>query len=180
LRRHVNWGNVPSATPAVAFGGHMLFSPSACFGGTAAPMAWDLAHAPTAGLRVLCDGSVHLLNEAPEPAAEAYPDPAQCQRQRQQAAQAANEDSSGRARGIAVDPNNRGRAVMESSGASPRPPLTGPLLPCAPRHLAGLRPARSCGCLGAAPAASNSGPPARTVQDAGQCRNRNTSEHHTG
>src|SRR3984885_7658337 len=42
--------------------GRMLTSPFAYFRGAAAPMAWDLAHTPTAELRVQCCGDAHLLN----------------------------------------------------------------------------------------------------------------------
>ena len=42
--------------------GRMLTSPFAYFRGAAAPMAWDLAHTPTTGIRVQCCGDAHLLN----------------------------------------------------------------------------------------------------------------------
>jgi uncharacterized protein (DUF2252 family) len=42
--------------------GRMLTSPFAYFRGAAAPMAWDLAHTPTSGIRVQCCGDAHLLN----------------------------------------------------------------------------------------------------------------------
>src|SRR5580693_4952035 len=42
--------------------GRMLTSPFAFFRGAAAPMAWDLAHTPTTGIRVQCCGDAHLLN----------------------------------------------------------------------------------------------------------------------
>jgi uncharacterized protein (DUF2252 family) len=42
--------------------GRMLVSPFAYFRGAAAPMAWDLAHSPTTGIRVQCCGDAHLLN----------------------------------------------------------------------------------------------------------------------
>ncbi len=42
--------------------GRMLTSPFAYYRGAAAPMAWDLAHSPTTGIRVQCCGDAHLLN----------------------------------------------------------------------------------------------------------------------
>ena len=42
--------------------GRMLTSPFAYFRGAAAPMAWDLAHAPTTEIRVQCCGDAHLMN----------------------------------------------------------------------------------------------------------------------
>src|ERR1039457_2060222 len=42
--------------------GRMAASPFAYFRGAAAPMAWDLAHGPTAGIRVQACGDAHLLN----------------------------------------------------------------------------------------------------------------------
>ena len=42
--------------------GRMLTSPFAYFRGAAAPMAWDLAHTPTTGIRVQACGDAHLLN----------------------------------------------------------------------------------------------------------------------
>src|SRR5215471_14901637 len=42
--------------------GRMAASPFAYFRGAAAPMAWDLAHTPTTGIRVQCCGDAHLLN----------------------------------------------------------------------------------------------------------------------
>ncbi len=42
--------------------GRMLTSSFAYFRGAAAPMAWDLAHTPTTGIRVQCCGDAHLLN----------------------------------------------------------------------------------------------------------------------
>jgi uncharacterized protein (DUF2252 family) len=42
--------------------GRMLTSPFAYYRGAAAPMAWDLAHAPTTDIRVQCCGDAHLLN----------------------------------------------------------------------------------------------------------------------
>jgi uncharacterized protein (DUF2252 family) len=42
--------------------GRMAASPFAYFRGAAAPMAWDLAHAPTTDLRVQACGDAHLLN----------------------------------------------------------------------------------------------------------------------
>ncbi len=40
----------------------MVASPFAYFRGAAAPMAWDLAHTPTTGIRVQCCGDAHLMN----------------------------------------------------------------------------------------------------------------------
>src|SRR6266571_4039960 len=42
--------------------GRMAASSFAYFRGAAAPMAWDLAHTPTAGIRVQACGDAHLLN----------------------------------------------------------------------------------------------------------------------
>jgi uncharacterized protein (DUF2252 family) len=42
--------------------GRMLTSSFAYFRGAAAPMAWDLAHTPTSGIRVQACGDAHLLN----------------------------------------------------------------------------------------------------------------------
>ncbi len=42
--------------------GRMISSAFAYFRGAAAPMAWDLAHTPTAGIRVQACGDAHLLN----------------------------------------------------------------------------------------------------------------------
>ena len=42
--------------------GRMAASPFAYFRGAAAPMAWDLAHLPSADIRVQCCGDAHLLN----------------------------------------------------------------------------------------------------------------------
>jgi uncharacterized protein (DUF2252 family) len=42
--------------------GRMIASPFAYFRGAAAPMAWDLAHTPTSGIRVQACGDAHLLN----------------------------------------------------------------------------------------------------------------------
>ena len=42
--------------------GRMVASPFAYFRGAAAPMAWDLAHTPTTGIRVQACGDAHLLN----------------------------------------------------------------------------------------------------------------------
>jgi uncharacterized protein (DUF2252 family) len=42
--------------------GRMAASPFSYFRGAAAPMAWDLAHTPTAGIRVQACGDAHLLN----------------------------------------------------------------------------------------------------------------------
>src|SRR4249920_2749309 len=42
--------------------GRMIASPFAYFRGAAAPMAWDLAHTPTTGIRVQACGDAHLLN----------------------------------------------------------------------------------------------------------------------
>ena len=42
--------------------GRMAASPFAYFRGAAAPMAWDLAHTPTSGIRVQACGDAHLLN----------------------------------------------------------------------------------------------------------------------
>ena len=122
-------GNVPSATLAVTIGGRMLFSPSACFGGTATPMAWHLA--------VTEHGPLFLrLAEAPEPVLAAYADPGEYQHQgervarEQRMAPAPAGESPGWAKGIAGDGDGgRVLAVMEQPGADLRPRLTGPLLP---------------------------------------------------
>jgi uncharacterized protein (DUF2252 family) len=42
--------------------GRMIASPFAYFRGAAAPMAWDLAHTPSTGIRVQACGDAHLLN----------------------------------------------------------------------------------------------------------------------
>jgi uncharacterized protein (DUF2252 family) len=42
--------------------GRMAASPFSYFRGAAAPMAWDLAHTPTTGIRVQACGDAHLLN----------------------------------------------------------------------------------------------------------------------
>ena len=42
--------------------GRMAASPFAYFRGAAGPMAWDLAHTPTTGIRVQACGDAHLLN----------------------------------------------------------------------------------------------------------------------
>ena len=42
--------------------GRMVASPFSYFRGAAAPMAWDLAHTPTTGIRVQACGDAHLLN----------------------------------------------------------------------------------------------------------------------
>ncbi len=42
--------------------GRMVASAFAYFRGAAAPMAWDLAHTPTTGIRVQACGDAHLLN----------------------------------------------------------------------------------------------------------------------
>jgi uncharacterized protein (DUF2252 family) len=42
--------------------GRMVTSQFAYFRGAAAPMAWDLAHTPTSGIRVQACGDAHLLN----------------------------------------------------------------------------------------------------------------------
>jgi uncharacterized protein (DUF2252 family) len=42
--------------------GRMVASAFAYFRGAAAPMAWDLAHTPTSGIRVQACGDAHLLN----------------------------------------------------------------------------------------------------------------------
>jgi uncharacterized protein (DUF2252 family) len=42
--------------------GRMVVSAFAYFRGAAAPMAWDLAHTPTTGIRVQACGDAHLLN----------------------------------------------------------------------------------------------------------------------
>src|SRR5215470_18714371 len=42
--------------------GRMAASPFAYFRGAAAPMAWDLAHTPSTGIRVQACGDAHLLN----------------------------------------------------------------------------------------------------------------------
>lgn len=121
--------NVPSATSAVTIGGRMLFTPSAYFGGAAAPMAWHLA--------VTKDGPVFLqLEEGQEPALAACADPSEYQHQGEQVAreqritQAATDEFLGRAKAVAADGDDgRVQAVMEQSGANLQPRLTGPLLP---------------------------------------------------
>src|SRR4051812_11274768 len=42
--------------------GRMIVSPFSFYRGSAAIMAWDLSHTPTAGLRVQCCGDAHLSN----------------------------------------------------------------------------------------------------------------------
>jgi uncharacterized protein (DUF2252 family) len=42
--------------------GRMAASPFAYYRGAAAPMAWDLAHTPSSGIRVQACGDAHLLN----------------------------------------------------------------------------------------------------------------------
>jgi uncharacterized protein (DUF2252 family) len=42
--------------------GRMIVSPFTFYRGSAAIMAWDLSHTPTAGLRVQCCGDAHLSN----------------------------------------------------------------------------------------------------------------------
>jgi len=107
----------------------MLFSPSAFFGGTAAPMAWHLA--------VTEEGPLSLrLAEALEPALAAYPSEGQRQGERvateQRMTRAAAGEFPGWAKGVAADGDDgRVPAAMEQSGADLRPRLTGPLLPCA-------------------------------------------------
>jgi hypothetical protein len=129
----------------------MLFSPSACFGGAAAPMAWDLTRTPAAELRVLCCGDVHPFKEAQEPAPVADAAPAGYQdldgqvARGQRVAQAASDEFRGWAKGIAGDGNNRAQAVMGSSGAIPQPRLTGPLLPRELTEPAGPGAAGPCG-----------------------------------
>ena len=136
----MTWGNGPSATSAVTIGGRMLFSPSAYLGGAAAPMAWRRALTKDEPL-------VLQLEQAQEPAPAAYPGQRQHQGERvaegQPTARAATGDCPGWANGIAggVD-DGRVPVVMEPSGASPQPRLTGPLLP---RGTAGPGPAGSCG-----------------------------------
>jgi hypothetical protein len=107
----------------------MLFSPSAYFGGTAAPTAWHRAVA--AGKPLFLQ-----LKEAQESALAASCDPSgyQLQGERmagvQQVTQAATGDCLGWAKGIAADGHDgRVQAVAELSGANPQPRLTGPLLP---------------------------------------------------
>ena len=121
----------------------MLFSPSAYFGGAAAPMAWRLALTKEAPLLLQPE-------KARGPALAPYP--GECQHQGESVAggqpktQAATGDCHGWAKGIAGDVDNGPvRTVMELSGANPQPRLTGPLLP---RGTAGPGPAGSCGaCL---------------------------------
>jgi hypothetical protein len=124
----------------------MLVSPSAYFGGTAAPVAWHLA--------VTEDGPLSLrLAESQESALAAYADPSEDQHQgervatEQRMAPAAAGEFLGWAKGIAADGDDgRVRAVMEQSGANLQPRLTGPLLPRA--RTAGPGLAWSCGaCL---------------------------------
>jgi hypothetical protein len=136
---------VPSATSAVMIGDPMLFSPSAYFGGTAAPMAWRLARTQDEPLLL-------QLGEAQEPAltASAEPgEPGESQQpgrpvaRRQRVTQAASGAFSGWPTGSAADgTSGRVQTVMELPGASPRPRLTGPLLL---RGTAGPGPAGSCG-----------------------------------
>jgi Uncharacterized protein conserved in bacteria (DUF2252) len=123
--------NVPSATSAVMIGGRMLFSPSAYFGGTAAPMAWHLAATE--------DGPLFLrLTETQEPTLAANAEPSEYQHQgervarEQRMAQAATDEFVGWAKGIAAGGDDgRVPSVIEESGANLQPRLTGPLLPCA-------------------------------------------------
>ena len=136
----MSWGNVPSATSAVAIGGRMLFLPSAYFGGVAAPMAWQLALTTDEPL-LLQPGKVQ------EAALAAYPGECQHQGDRvdegRPTIQAATGDRLGWAKGIARDVDDgRVQAVMELSGADLQPRLTGPLLPCG---TAGPGPSGSCG-----------------------------------
>jgi hypothetical protein len=121
--------NAPSATPAGTIGGRMLFSPSAYFGGAAAPTAWHLA--VTEGEPLFLQ-----LREAQEPALAASSDLSDHQHQGERVAraqrmtQAATGEFPGWAKGIAADPNDRRvQTVMELSGANLQPRLTGPLLP---------------------------------------------------
>jgi hypothetical protein len=95
----------------------MLFSPSAYFGGTAAPMAWDLTRTPAAELRVLCCGDVHPLKEVQEPAPAAYPDPAEYQDLDEQVA---------REQPVTQAANNRVQGLMGPTGDNPQHRLTGP------------------------------------------------------
>jgi hypothetical protein len=106
----------------------MLFSPSAYFGGTAAPMAWNLA--------VTEHGPLFLqLVEAQEPAHAAYADPSEWVAREQRMAQAATDEFPGWPKGIATDGDDgRVQSVMEQPGANLQPRLTGPLLPRARRH----------------------------------------------
>jgi hypothetical protein len=126
----------------------MLFSPSAFFGGTAAPIAWHLA--------VTQDGPLSLrLAEAQEPALAAYPSEGQRQGERVAAERVATERMAlaatgeflGWAKGVAADRDcGPAPAVMEQSGADLRPPLTGPLLPRAGTAGPGLAwPCGTCG-----------------------------------
>ena len=121
----------------------MLFSPSAYFGGVAAPAMWHLA--PTKDEPLLLE-----LKEAQDPALAAYPGERQHQGERvargQPMTQAVTGDLLGWPKSIAAGGNDgRVQAVMELSGANPRPRLTGPLLP---RGTAGPGPAGSCGASG--------------------------------
>jgi hypothetical protein len=105
----------------------MLFSPSAHFGG-----AWDLAHATDEPLCL-------RLDPAQEPALADYPAPGEYQHQGQRVASGQPTTQAtiggflgflGWAKSIAGDwASGRVQAVMELSGANPRPRLTGPLLP---------------------------------------------------
>ena len=113
----------------------MLFSPSAYLGGAAAPMAWRRA--------LTKDEPLFLqLKQVQEPAPAAYPGESQHQGERvaegQPTTQAATGDCPGWAEGIAGVDDSQVPAVMELSGASLRPRLTGPLLP---RGTAGPGPA---------------------------------------
>jgi hypothetical protein len=125
----------------------MLFSPSAYFGGVAAPTAWHLA--------ITADEPLFLqLQDAQEPTLAAYADPSEYQHQGEQSARkqpmtkAATAEFLGWAKGIAADvvANGRVQAVMRSSGVNPQPRLTGPLLARALRQgAAGPGPAGPCG-----------------------------------
>src|SRR3979411_820537 len=53
-------GRVPVLVPIRH--GRMAASPFAYFRGAAAPMAWDLAHTPTSGIRVQACRDAHPLN----------------------------------------------------------------------------------------------------------------------
>jgi hypothetical protein len=137
--------NVPSATSAVLIGGRMLFSPSAYFGGAAAPAVCHLALMTDEPLFLRLDEPPFLrfeealflqLEEAQESALAADAGPSECQHQGERVAgerpmtQAAAGEFFGWAKGIAADGNDaRVQAVTELSGANPQPRLTGPLLP---------------------------------------------------
>jgi hypothetical protein len=136
--------NVPSARPAVTIGGRMLFSPSACFGGVAAPTAWRLALTQDEPLLL-------QLQEAQEPALAAFSDRSEYQHhgepvaRGQRMTQVATDEFPGWPKGIAADGNNgRVQTVTELSGANPQPRLTGPLLPCGHRR---ARTGRALRCV---------------------------------